>query len=829
MKAIIMAGGFGTRIQPLTSSLPKPMLPLLNKPMMELVLLKLKEIGIFDIVILLFFKPEIIKNYFGDGSKFGVKINYVLPEKDYGTAGAVKHAENFIGNDNFIIISGDLVTTFDLNEVIGFHEVKKSFATICLTRVDDPVQFGVVITNKEHKIVKFLEKPGWGEVFSDTINTGIYIFNPEIFKYIPSNINYDFSKDLFPDLMNRNIDIFGFISKGYWRDVGNPSSYRDVFTDIFKGKINLDIEFKNIPNSKAYISSGGNCTFPSNSIAGKVFFGSNVTVAQKSYILDSSIGNHVKIEKNVVIENSILWDNIVIKEGSILKNCVICNNVIIGKNVNISKGSIIAENTEIGNNVIFEKDIMVWPNKLIEEDSILSSNVIWGDKWKKSIFEGGKVSARTNIELSPELVSKLGAALGSVLPKNASVIVSRDYHNASRMLKRSFLGGLLSTGVTVYDLTVSTIPAGKWLLKKNNINMFVYFRQSILSSSYTEIFFYDSSGLHIDSLFEKSIENIYYRENFRRTSFEDIGKLIDIPFSLNEYRDDIFKSIDTNIIKNNNFSVVVDMFNGSGSNSFPHILSSVGVTPVVLNAYFDESKLSRSLHSIDISLDHVSKIVKALNSELGFIVYQSCSRLQIFTDEGIPLKNDSTIMAFLKLLDLTSHRPVKVYLPITMPTIFDDKLKNINIVRGRSGRLKQQFMKDFDFIGLDSSILIFPAHALWSDAIFTALKMIELLAKSGLKLSQIIKTLPEYYYAHNVINCPVEKKGLIMRNMSEDALDKDASYIDGVKIKFSNNSWVLMLPDQFSPNVHLYVEAGSDSEKDELLKEYIEKINLWIS
>ncbi|MCD8493719.1 MAG: nucleotidyltransferase family protein, partial [Geovibrio sp.] len=199
MKAVVMAGGFGTRIQPLTSSVPKPMIPVMNKPMMEYIIDSLKNAGIVDIVILLYFKPEVIKSYFGDGSSKGVNIRYVQPDDDYGTAGALKKAEAFL-DERFIVVSGDLITDFSIQEIIGYHDFKESKATITLTSVPDPLQFGVVITDKEGQIVRFLEKPGWGEVFSDTINTGIYVFEPEVLKYIPENSNFDFSKDLFPKL-----------------------------------------------------------------------------------------------------------------------------------------------------------------------------------------------------------------------------------------------------------------------------------------------------------------------------------------------------------------------------------------------------------------------------------------------------------------------------------------------------------------------------------------------------------------------------------------------------------------------------------------------------
>ncbi|MCB4203357.1 NTP transferase domain-containing protein [Deferribacterales bacterium Es71-Z0220] len=827
MKAIVMAGGFGTRIQPLTTSLPKPMLPILNKPMMEYIVTKLRDVGITEIIILLYYKPDVIKSYFGKGEKFGVNIKYILPDSDYGTAGAVKKAEKLVGNDDFIVISGDLVTDFALNEITGFHKLNDAFGTICLTQVEDPLQFGVVITDKNAKILRFLEKPGWGEVFSDTINTGIYVFKSEVFKYIPEDKPFDFSKDLFPALMSRNIDLYGFTAKGYWRDVGNPVSYREVFQDIFSGALNLNIGqvVHDLNHAKVYCLE--DCSFDESSVSGIVFMGKNVKIDPKGIVKNSSIGSNVTIGKNCVIENSVIWDNVVINDGSVINNCVICNDVMLGRNVNILRGGIIAEHTEVGDNVTFEKDIMVWPNKHIESGSILSSNLIWGDKWKKSIFEGGKVSARTNVELSPEMAAKLGAAVGSALSKNSYVILSRDYHSASRMIKRSFLGGILSTGVNTYDLKLATPSMAKWYMKNLNASMCIYFRQSHISSTDTEITFSDGDGMPIDSNMEKNIERIFFRENFRRATHEDIGKLIDLPPKSDEYIANIYNNLDLDCIKRGNFKIVMDLFNGTGSTIIPSIMTGADIETVVLNAYFDEKKLSRSFQGIHDSMSQVSQIIKTLKADLGFIIYQNGERLQIFADNGLALSHDRAVMVILKLLSMSTEKRLKVYLPIMMPTVLDNEFENIDIVRGKSSGLKYDFLKEFNFIGWDKLFMSFPKYAICPDAAFNALKLLELLAKTGKSLSEIEKDIPEYHYAHNIISCPLSKKGYIMRKMSEDAMDKDASYIDGVKIKF-RDSWVLMIPDQFAADVHLYVEAKSEERKEELLKEYIEKINTWL-
>ena len=206
-KAVIMAGGFGTRLRPLTMNIPKPMVPILNVPMMEHIVNLLKTHDINQVVSVLYFQPESITSYFENGKDFGIDMQYVMANADYGTAGAVRNAYEMIQGERIIVISGDVLTDFDLTEAIAFHEANKSQATILLTRVSNPLQYGIVMTDDQGNINRFLEKPSWGQVFSDTINTGIYILEPEVVEMIPYQEEFDFSKDLFPLMLKKEMKL----------------------------------------------------------------------------------------------------------------------------------------------------------------------------------------------------------------------------------------------------------------------------------------------------------------------------------------------------------------------------------------------------------------------------------------------------------------------------------------------------------------------------------------------------------------------------------------------------------------------------------------------
>ena len=275
MKAVIMAGGEGTRLRPQTSNLPKPMLPLVGRPMMEHIVSLLRRHGIDDIVVTVAFLPNAIRSYFGDGSELGVRMVYATEESPLGTAGSVRNAREQL-TERFLVISGDVLTDIDLSSVISFHEKNQALATIALSAVENPLEFGIVITREDGTIERFLEKPGWGQVFSDTINTGIYVLEPEIFDRIPGDRAVDFSGEVFPAVLESGEPLFGCVVDGYWEDVGTTAAYLKAHEDILDGRVQVDVSgFELSPG--VWIGKGSSID-PSVRIDGPAFIGENCTI-----------------------------------------------------------------------------------------------------------------------------------------------------------------------------------------------------------------------------------------------------------------------------------------------------------------------------------------------------------------------------------------------------------------------------------------------------------------------------------------------------------------------------------------------------------------------
>lgn len=830
MKAVVMAGGFGTRIQPLTHSIPKPMLPIANRPMMEHTMMTLKNLGIQEFIVLLYYKPEIIKNYFKDGSDFGIKISYVTPDDDYGTAGAVKLAQDLIGDENFIIISGDLVTDFNFQKLFDFHAQKKSKLSIGLTSVENPLQFGVVIANKNGKIEKFLEKPSWGEVFSDTINTGIYIIEPEILSHIPKGENFDFGKDLFPNLMKNNITLMGYNLKGYWRDVGNPESYREVHQDILANRFNFGIQGLPTPYPDGILYSDVSYELDKSiEIIGNVVLGKNVVIKKNVRLNNVIIGDNVTIGSDCNIRNSVFWNNITIGKNAKLDGCIICYDNVIGKNVTAKAGLILAQNCEVGELSSFERDVTIWPDKKIEAASIVSHNLVLGSRYKNTIFEGGSVSGKSNIELSCEMATKLAEAFASQLPIGCKVAVGRDNDKSSRMLKRAFLGGLLSAGISVVDMkNIASSILRYAIAKDDTIIAGAHFRRDIVDTTCSQITLFNEDALRIDSNSIKGVEKAFFTEKFRRVDYSKIGQIEESLYGKEHkaYVEDVESKINHNIIKCGGFKVALDVMHGSTTEIFPLLLNNLGVENIVLDAYYDSKKLSNIESLEKRAKANVSNIVISLKYDLGIIIYPNAQRLLLITDDGEVLNKVKGLLAVMYLLNMDKGEKKK---KVFLPTWSTDMMffENLEIERGNYLNFKADKLREYDLIATMDGNFTFTEFGLTRDAMYASLKIMEMLSCHEIKLSEVSKLVEDFFYTSKKIECSQSLKGKMMRKFLEDSIGKKSSSLDGVKIWENETDWILMIPDQYSDHLNIYIQATDEAKGNAIYDKYSKKIDLW--
>ncbi len=360
MKVVILAGGEATRLRPLTCNTAKIMVPVLNHPLLEHLINYLKKHSIVDIIIALGKQVEQMQSYFGDGSRFGMKIAYSVEDFPMGTAGAVKNAERFL-DESVIVFNGDIFTDIDLTAMMDLHCEKKASASIALTPVEDPTIYGVVETDAGNMVKRFIEKPSRDEVTTNMINAGIYILEPEILNYIPPKVFFTFERNVFPTALERGQAIYGYPSEAYWIDIGTPEKYLRLNHDLLTRYIgDKGVEFE-----------GESVVHPQAQIEGPVIIDQGCVIGKNSIIRGPAvIGSGCQIEEGAIVEGAVLWQNCKVGKGAKLKNCVVASNCYIGDESEVLDGCVLGDNVRIERGNKLSQGIRIWPDKSIEPDAI---------------------------------------------------------------------------------------------------------------------------------------------------------------------------------------------------------------------------------------------------------------------------------------------------------------------------------------------------------------------------------------------------------------------------------------------------------------------------
>ena len=832
MKAVIMAGGFGTRLRPLTCNIPKPMVPMVNKPMMELIVELLKSHGITDIVATLFYQPDIITSYFGTGTEFGVSMQYRKAEADFGTAGSVRNAKDFL-DERFIIISGDVLTDFDLTAAIRFHEEKKAKATLLLTRVSDPLQFGVVLTRDDGRINRFLEKPSWGEVFSDTINTGIYILEPEVLDMVPAKEEFDFSKNLFPAMLDQDLGLYGYVAEGYWRDIGNLNEYQEAHLDVLRGLVKLAIPGTHSQNIVAGLNS--KIDTGAQNISGNNVVGRNSHIHPDVVLSNSVIGNDCEVLQGAVIRNSIVWSGTQIGSKSEILSDVIGDKCIVGEGVTLAENIFVGDQCVIGKKSKLFSNIKLWPNKTVEDGATVTRSLVWEDRWLRELFTEARVSGISNIDMNPEFAAKLGAAFGAFLGPGSTVVTSRDADNVSRMINRAMMTGLMSAGVHCSDLRTSSIPIVRHELKTGTEKGGIHVRKSPYNKNYTDIIFSDTDGKDLPTYKTKAVERLFFGEDFARSPYDAVGTISFPERTTESYIDRFLATIDTQAIRSAGLKLVVDYSNGIASTIFPHILGNLNVQVVSLHAYLDSRKLTRTQEEIDESVRELSYVVTSLKYDVGCMLNPGAERLLVVDENGNVIDTDRLLTLMTKFVLLANPRIKKIAVPITASSEVDLLAAplNVAIVKTRDSHLalmEAASDKEIGFVGGSKGGFIFNEFLFASDGMYSVAKLLECMALTKKRFGELDKETPRLHAIRVSIPCSWNIKGQVMRRVMKDSESSPRDLIEGVKIYPKNagkHTSVLLNPDRTRPLFHIFAESEDPKVAERFAGEYEKKLLQW--
>lgn len=827
-----MAGGFGTRLRPLTCNTPKPMVPLANKPMIYHIVMLLKKHGITDIIASLFYAPESITSYFGDGSHLGVTMNYARAEADYGTAGSVRNATKGL-NDRILIISGDVLTDFDLSAAIRFHESRKARATLVLTHAKNPLQYGVVITRADGKITRFLEKPTWGEVFSDTINTGIYILEPDVLELIPYREEYDFSKDLFPLLLRQDAGLYGYVADGYWRDIGNLNEYQDASIDVLQGAVKID--FPGRRDGMFYAGEGIKYEPGTLTLTGTVVVGQNCTLGKGAVLSNTVIGDNCVIGPGARISNSIIWNDVVIGHSAELSSDVIGTKCSVGERAVLAENVFVADSCWIGRDARLSANVKLWPEKVVEEGAVLTRSLVWEDKWLRELFADSRVTGLSNIEMNPEFGAKLGAAYGAFIGLGKTVATSRDSDNVSRMINRSLICGLLSSGVNTNDLRATSIPLLRHELSNGKEAGGIHVRRSPYNKNLTDIIFFDAGGKDLPVRKTKSVERLFFGEDVPRASRDAVGSISFPERTTEAYRLNFVSSIDTEAISKKQFKIVIDYSNGIASTIFPIMLGSFECQVIAMNAHLDPKKLTRDQAEIDASLQQLAHIVTSLKYDVGCQIDAGGERITVVDERGKILSSERLLVIVADLFMRTNAGVEAIAVPITSPAEIDivARERGVKLFKTRNSHLAMMEAvsnKAVRFVGGTRGGFIFTEFFFAADAMYSVAKILEMMARTDVRLGEIEAALPRLASSQRAVNCSWEHKGKVMRNIMHHSEGKRRDLVDGVKIYFDDEKdgiAVLLIPDKERPLFHIYSQAREQKIADQIVTDYEKKIIAW--
>ena len=823
MKAVVMAGGSGSRLRPLTINRPKPMVPLVNKPVIGHILDLLKRHGITEVIVTLQYMAEDIQDYLGDGQSFGMSVEYSIEETPLGTAGSVKQAQSFL-NETFLVISGDAVTDIDLSALIAYHKTKKALATITLYHVPNPLEYGVVIADDQGRIQQFLEKPSWGEVISDTVNTGIYVLEPQVLDYFQPGISFDFSKDLFPILLSKGDPLYGYVAKGYWCDVGNLVEYMRASNDVLEGHVQV-AELGQHPRGGIWCEEGVEIA-PDAQLYGPVFLGCGVKIKSGAIIHGPTVvRDYTVVDNNAHLDRSIVWRNCYIGEGGELRGAIVGRQCSLKRKVVVFEGGVIGDSSVIGEGAVIHPGVKIWPEKEVEKGATVRTSIIWGAQGRRVLFGRYGVTGLVNVDLTPEFAARLGAAFAATLPKGASVTINRDPHRRSpRMLKRGVISGLPSAGVNAVDLRSVPIPVARYITRVSGAAGGIHVRLSPYDSRVVDIKFYDAQGQDLSKEAERNIERIFFREDFRRVYLDEVGT---IEYAINvaeRYSEPFLGVLDAQAIQAANPYIVVDYANAPSAAIMPPLLAQLNCHVVALNGELDETKMSVPHKEFQRSLQQLAKICEVMQTAMGVRLDVAGERIFVVDDKG-SIVSGNVLCAAVAILALRARPGGTIAVPVSAPNVLEviAEQHGGKVLRTKTNpqALMEAANRPDVIMAADSGgSFIWPQFQPVVDGMMTIAKLLEFLTVQGTTLSQAVAAVPPFYLSQGQVSCPWENKGTVMRLLNQQFRERLAEQVDGIRISLGENEWVLLLPDPDEPLFHIHAQGPSLAQAQELVAKY---------
>jgi mannose-1-phosphate guanylyltransferase / phosphomannomutase len=823
MQAVVMAGGEGSRLRPLTSNMPKPMLPVANRPLIEHILELLRAHGTTDVVVTVQFLASVIRNYLGDGSDLGLTVSYSTEEMPLGTAGSVLNARDLLGGP-FVVVSGDALTDLDLGAVVDFHRERGAAATLVLKRMEDPLEFGIVMTGEGSRIERFLEKPTWGQVFSDTVNTGIYVLEPDVLDLIPADQPYDFSSELFPLMLDKGLPLFGYVADAYWTDVGTTDAYLHAHYDVLAGRVRTEPQgFELRPG--VWVGEDVEID-PTARVEGPAIIGDNSRIHPGARVGPYSvIGDNVVLGDEAAVSASVVMDRAHLGALAQVRSSVLGRSASLGKGVIVEEGAVLGDEVSVGAGALIKPRVKIYPSRSVEAGAIVTQSVVRERRASRSLFGSRGVSGVVNVGVTPQVAVRVGMAYGTMLKRGSVVVTGRDASRAARTMKRAVIAGLTSTGVTCHDLELMPLPVTRFAVRNEQAAGGVSFKTSARDDEIVEIRLFDSDGTDLPETTQRKVDRIFFREDFRRPGHRGLGELEFPPHVVEQYAGGLVRALDVDAVRRAGLKVVVDYAYGPTSLIGPSVLGRLGCDVLALNAFTDEHRPTLVESDLARLLRRLSDQVGNSGADVGVLLEPGGEIAHLVDDRGRALGHSRALLAFL---GHETARGAGVAVPVSSSMACERLAaaagaKLVWTPTAWAALMARATRPEVGFAGNAEGALIWPRFMPAPDALLTFGKALELVATSVRPLGDLVDDLPQAQVVRREVRTPWQLKGAVMRRIASLSIPGRLMLLDGVKV-IEPDRWALVIPHPEEPLCVVWAEAGTAEESAALASAYVRRV-----
>ncbi len=762
MEAIIMAGGIGSRLRPLTCNMPKPLAPLCGRPVVEYIIELLIKHEFKRCALTLMYQGEKIEHHFQNSGFKGMELSYFYETHPLGTAGSVKNAAKLGGlsGNDLLVISADAMCDFDLAQAVRYHKSKNADATIVVKRVDDPREYGLVNLNQCGEVTGFLEKPSFSSCTTDLANTGVYILSQSALDLIPDNIQTDFAQNIFPAMLENGMRLCGYEENGYWCDIGDFASYIKCQRDMLAGRVKCDIQGH---RSLEGIIAKEPVTLDGATIKPPCFIGKNVKIGRGTVIEASCvIGDNVTIGENSKLHASIILDGAYIGTRGRCNDAIICSNAKLERGSAVYEGAVIGENAVVGESATVESGVKLWQGRHLEAGSTASYDIKYG--YGRNLFcdEDG-ISGETNTVITPQIAAKLGSSAVAISPEGI-VGVAHCGGNAGRSLQAAFISGITAAGGTAWDFGECLPTEFDFSLRKSNVPIGALIESGIT----TTIYLYDKGGLPLTRAQERKLEGCLNRGEHSKAPWNGFGTSISMqgigslyPIELENQLSSTFKGIKA-IVKSTN-PAIIDLLNP------------------ILSRYNDMDGEQSIL-----SLTSNGRRLSTLSERTGLVSHE---KLVMLACESYFLKGK----------------------PVSLPFNFPSAIDNLAVRYG--GRVHRYYSCSCDKSD-EQAREIAKDCSFFRDGLILALNVLDYLSQERLTLYDAVDRLPKFSRSSRLVAISSSLQAALKK---VGAHGKPSS--DGVMLE-DNRGKVLLHPTKTGKALLVYAESVSAEYAAELCEDY---------